>query len=93
MGDLILAWLQRRPSVRSIHRQDFRYVELADETIAKYGWDEKRYFDALASISVNDYNNAKRNSLAQTRNWFINYEQASRRGTETNASIGGKLAD
>lgn len=67
------------------------FGRLADETIAKYGLDEKRYLDALAKISVINYSNAKRNPLAQTRKWFMDYEQASNRGTETNAQIGGLL--
>lgn len=68
------------------------FGKLADETIAKYRLDEKRYLDALAQISVINYSNAKRNPLAQTRNWYMGYEQASHRGTETNSIIGGKLA-
>lgn len=68
------------------------FGKLADETIYKYGLEEKRYLDALAKISVINYTNAKRNPLAQTRNWFMDYEQAKNRGTETNAQIGGKLA-
>lgn len=69
------------------------FGRLADETLKKYPeLDEKRYMDALAKISVTNYNNAKRNPLAQTRKWFMNYEQASTRGTETNPLVGGKLA-
>lgn len=68
------------------------FGRLADETISKYGLDEKRYLDALARISNLNYGNAKRNPLAQTRKWFMNYEQANRRGTDTNALIGGRLA-
>lgn len=68
------------------------FGKLADETILKYGVDEKRYLDALARISIINYDNAKRNPLAQTRNWFMDYNQASQRGTRTNASIGGRLA-
>ena len=68
------------------------FGKLADETIGKYGLDESRYLDALAQISVINYGNAKRNPLAQTRHWFMDYEQARHRGTETNASIGGMLA-
>lgn len=69
------------------------FGKLADETLKKYpNLDEKRYFDALAQISVINYSNAKRNSLAQTRKWFMSYEQASTRGTETNPFVGGKLA-
>ena len=48
--------------------------------------------DALARISVINYENAKRNPLAQTRKWFMSFEQASTRGTETNPLVGGKLA-
>ena len=68
------------------------FGKLADETIIKYGLNEKRYLDALARVSEINYGNAKRNPLAQTRNWFMNYDQASCRGTETNSSIGGRLA-
>lgn len=69
------------------------FGKLADETLKKYPeLDEKRYMDALASISVINYNNAKRNPLAQTRKWFMSYEQASMRGTDTNPLVGGRLA-
>ena len=68
------------------------FGRLADETLKKYPeLDEKRYMDALAQISVINYSNAKRNPLAQTRRWFMSYEQASTRGTETNPLVGGKL--
>ena len=68
------------------------FGRLADETLKKFKLDETRYMDALAQISVINYENAKRNPLAQTRKWFMNIEQAKTRGTETNAVIGGKLA-
>lgn len=68
------------------------FGRLADATLDKYDVDEERYMNALAKISVNNYNNAKRNPLAQTRKWFMNYEQASTRGTETNAFVGNRLA-
>lgn len=68
------------------------FGKLADETLKKYGTDEKRYMDALAQIAVINYANAKRNPLAQTRKWFMNYEQASTRGTDTNPIVGGRLA-
>lgn len=69
------------------------FGRLADETLKKYPQlDEKRYMDALARISVINYGNAKRNPLAQTRKWFMSYEQASMRGTDTNPFVGGKLA-
>lgn len=68
------------------------FGRLADETLKKYpDLNEKRYMDALASISVINYANAKRNPLAQTRSWFMSFEQASTRGTETNPLVGGRL--
>lgn len=68
------------------------FGRLADETLKKYPeLDEKRYMDALAKISVINYGNAKHNPLAQTRRWFMSYEQASARGTATNPLVGGKL--
>lgn len=68
------------------------FGRLADETLKKYpGLDEKRYMDALARISVINYSNAKRNPLSQTRKWFMSYDQASTRDTETNPLVGGKL--
>lgn len=68
------------------------FGKLADDLIEKYGLDEKRFLDSLARISTTNYSNAKRNPKAQTRKWFMNYEQASTRGTKTNANIGGLLA-
>lgn len=68
------------------------FGRLADETLKKYPeLDEKRYMDALVKISVINYSNAKRNPLAQTRKWFMSYDQASTRGTDTNPLVGGKL--
>lgn len=68
------------------------FGRLADETIKKYGIDKERYLDALAKISVTNYGNAKRNPLAQTRKWFMDYEEATCRGTESNPYVGGLLA-
>ena len=68
------------------------FGKLADETLKKYPeLEEKRYMDALAKISVINYGNAKRNPLAQTRKWFMSFEQASTRDTETNPLVGGRL--
>ena len=68
------------------------FGRLADETLKKYPeLDEKRYMNALARISVINYGNAKRNPLAQTRKWFMSYEQASTRGSDTNPLVGGRL--
>lgn len=68
------------------------FGKLADETLKKYpDLDEKQYMDALAKISVINYGNAKRNPLAQTRKWFMSFDQASTRDTETNPLVGGRL--
>lgn len=69
------------------------FGRLADETLKKYPeLDADRYMDALARISVLNYENAKRNPYAQTRKWYMSYAQASARGTETNPFVGGRLA-
>ncbi len=68
------------------------FGRLADETLKKYPVSENRYMDALAAIATINYSNAKRNPLAQTRKWFMSFEQASMRGTETNPFVGGRLA-
>ncbi len=68
------------------------FGRLADETIKKYGVDEQRYMDALARIAVINYDNGKRNPMAETRKWFMNFEQASHRDTDTNMLVGGRLA-
>ena len=67
------------------------FGRLADATIEKYGLDKERYLNALAKISCINYGNAKRNPLAQTRKWFMSYEEASTRGTESNPNVGGLL--
>lgn len=68
------------------------FGRLADETVKKYDLDQERYLNNLARIAVKNYGNAKRNPNAQTRKWFMDYEQASHRSTETNPSVGGLLA-
>ena len=67
------------------------FGRLADATIEKYGLDQERYLNALAKISCINYANAKRNPLAQTRKWFMSYEEATHRGTESNPNVGGLL--
>lgn len=67
------------------------FGRLADATIEKYGLDKERYLNALAKISCINYANAKRNPLAQTRKWFMSYEEATHRGTESNPNVGGLL--
>ncbi len=69
------------------------FGRLADAYLEKYPQlNKKRYLDSLAKISVINYENAKRNKNAQTRKWYMDFEQASNRGTETNPLVGGKLA-
>lgn len=68
------------------------FGKLADELINKYQLDDQRFMDNLAMISDKNYSNAKRNSMAQTRNWFMNLTQAQMRGTDTNPLVGGRLA-
>ena len=66
---------------------------LADESLKKYPeLDEKRYMDALARVSVIHYGNAKKNPFAQTRRWFMSYDQVSTRRADTNPLVGGKMA-
>lgn len=67
------------------------FGRLADATIEKYGLNQERYLNALARISTINYANAKRNPLAQTRKWFMNYEEASHRGNDSNPRVGGLL--
>lgn len=68
------------------------FGQLADQMIAKYSLDETRFMDNLARISAINFQNAKRNPLAQTRKWFMSYDQASHRGTDTNPYVGSRLA-
>lgn len=69
------------------------FGRLADEFLVKYpSLDENRFMNALAMISTENYSNAKRNPMAQTRKWYMSYEQASMRGTGTNPFVGGRLA-
>ena len=69
------------------------FGQLANEYIRRYGkLYESRYMEALAKISHKNYSNAKRNPLAQTRKWFMNYDQTVQRNTKTNSLVGGRLA-
>ncbi len=68
------------------------FGQLADEILKKYKVDETRFMNALARISEINYSNGKRNPNAQTRKWFMDYEQARNRGVETNPCVGGRLA-
>jgi acetyl-CoA C-acetyltransferase len=62
------------------------FGRLGDEYDKRYGLDNKY----LARIAEINYNNAKNNPNAQTRNWFMNFEHASTVG-EYNAVIGGRI--
>ena len=68
------------------------FGQLANVYIDKYHLDQKRYLDCLAEISSINYQNAKLNPLAQTRNWFMNKSQASLRNSKNNPLVGGLLA-
>ena len=68
------------------------FGRLADETIKKYNLNETEYMNNLAKISMKNYDNAKKNPNSQTKKWFMSYDQAKTRGTDTNSLVGGKLA-
>lgn len=70
------------------------FGKLADEIINRYGskLGVDRIMENLGEISRINYSNAKRNPLAQTRNWFMSKEQACTRGSQNNSYVGGRLA-
>ena len=68
------------------------FGRLADDLVKHYKLDENRFMDNLATISAINYDNAKRNPLAQVRKWFMDEAQARDRGTDTNMCVGGKIA-
>ena len=68
------------------------FARLADTMLDKYNLDEERFMNALGKISYINYSNAKNNSNAQTRGWYIDEKQVVQRNTVTNPIIGGKLA-
>lgn len=68
------------------------FTQLADVYIKKYSLNEKRYLDCLAEISAINYQNGKLNPLAQTRNWFMNKNQANQRNSKNNIMVSDKLA-
>ena len=53
---------------------------------------EERVMQNLAEISRINYSNAKRNTKAQTRSWFMDASHASQRGSRYNAAVGGRLS-
>jgi acetyl-CoA C-acetyltransferase len=62
------------------------FGKLGDEYDARYGLKDEH----LAEISRLNYDNAKLNPLAQTRNWYMNKDHALVR-TEDNAAVGGRI--
>lgn len=68
------------------------FGQLAEEIIKKYKVEQDRFLLSLAQISNKNYQNAKRNPLAQTRKWFMDEKQANDRGSTTNPLVGGLLA-
>ncbi|MBM4384132.1 MAG: acetyl-CoA acetyltransferase [Deltaproteobacteria bacterium] len=62
------------------------FGKLGDEYDARYGLKDEH----LAEISRINYDNAKLNPLAQTRNWYMNKDHALVR-TEDNAAVGGRI--
>lgn len=68
------------------------FGQLANAFIEKYNLNENRYLDCLSEIANKNYKNAKLNSKAQTRNWFMNLDHAKKRNTVYNPLMGGKLA-
>ena len=65
---------------------------LFGETLKKYPkLNEKCYMDALERFLAVNYGNAKRNLIAQTRKWFMSYDQANTLGTDTNPLVGGRF--
>lgn len=62
------------------------FGKLGDEYDKRYGIDDKY----LARITTINYDNAKKNPNAQTRNWFMNFEHANTIG-KYNTMIGGRI--
>ncbi|MCB1173814.1 MAG: acetyl-CoA acetyltransferase [Leptospiraceae bacterium] len=67
------------------------FGRLADVVVERKPAAEERIMKALAEISRINYDNAKRNPMAQTRTWFMDSEHANTRGGEYNMSVGGRL--
>ena len=53
---------------------------------------EERVMDNLAEISRINYENAKLNTKAQTRSWFMDRSHACQRGDRFNGTVGGRLS-
>ncbi len=68
------------------------FSKLADELLIKYNLNREVFLKDLADISFINYRNAKRNSNAQTRDWYVCDKEIINRGNETNPIIAGELA-
>lgn len=68
------------------------FARLGNEIISRSTVPEKQILDSFAKISTINYENAKKNPLAQTRNWYQDENEAKYRGSSSNPIIGGKLA-
>ena len=69
------------------------FGQLADLIIEKSkGIKEERVMASFSEISRINYDNAKKNPLAQTRSWFMDGKHAKKRGTKYNSCVGGRLA-
>lgn len=62
------------------------FGKLGDVYDARYGLNDAH----LARIAAVNYGNAKRNPNAQTRDWFMSYDHACRKG-QFNAAISGRI--
>ncbi len=92
-GDILgIAALQEVESEGVAYPFPKLFGRLADELLRKYRLPEDRFLDDLARISANNYAAARSNPLAQTRKWFMDYEEARTRGTASNGYVSGHLA-
>ena len=62
------------------------FGKLGDVYEARYGLDDKH----LARIAAINYGNAKLNPNAQTRDWYMSYDHACRKG-QYNATVSGRI--
>lgn len=69
------------------------FGKLADAILCKYPkLNEERFMKSLAKITVYNFENAKRNPKAQTRKWYMSFEHAINRGSDTNPLVGERLS-
>lgn len=68
------------------------FGNIASEIIRRYPDKKNDILNSLSKISDKNYQNAKRNPLAQTRKWYMSLDKALERGTTNNPLIGDILA-